>query len=87
MFPPQSPAAEASPIIVSAAFASNSNETRKERPDFPEIAIALDMVVLARRRVMRWQQGKIVEIINKGKEEHFNVSVCVCIFYFFNKLK
>ncbi|XP_032408273.1 histone-lysine N-methyltransferase SETDB1-B-like [Xiphophorus hellerii] len=58
-------AAEAAPIIVSAAFASNSNETRKERPDFPEMAIALDMVVLARRRVMRWQQGKIVEIINK----------------------
>lgn len=62
---------------MSAAFASNSNETRKVRPDLPEVEIALDMVVLARRRVMRWQQGKIAEIINKGKKEHFNVSVCV----------
>ncbi|XP_043993287.1 histone-lysine N-methyltransferase SETDB1-B-like isoform X2 [Gambusia affinis] len=58
-------AVEGSPIIVSAAFASNSNETRKVRPDLPEVEIALDMVVLARRRVMRWQQGKIAEIINK----------------------
>ncbi|XP_054886229.1 histone-lysine N-methyltransferase SETDB1-B-like isoform X2 [Poeciliopsis prolifica] len=56
---------EASPIIVSAVFASNSNETRKVRPDLPEVEIGLDMEVLARRRIMRWQQGKIVEIINK----------------------
>ncbi|KAM4729182.1 histone-lysine N-methyltransferase SETDB1-B-like [Anableps anableps] len=56
---------EASPIIVSSAFASNSSETRKVRPDLPEVEITLDMVVLARRRAMRWQRGKIVEIINK----------------------
>uniref|UniRef100_A0A096LSK7 Tudor domain-containing protein n=1 Tax=Poecilia formosa TaxID=48698 RepID=A0A096LSK7_POEFO len=65
VFPPPSPAAEISPIIVSAAFASHSNETRNVRPDLPEPEIKLDMVVLARRRVTRWQRGKIVEIINK----------------------
>lgn len=58
-------APEASPIIVSSAFASNSNETRKVRPDVPEVEITVDMVVLARRRAMRWQRGKITEIINK----------------------
>ncbi|MED6274596.1 hypothetical protein CHARACLAT_017989 [Characodon lateralis] len=58
-------AVEAAPIIVSSAFASNSNETRKVRPDLPEVEITLNMAVLARRRAMRWQRGKIVEIINK----------------------
>ncbi|XP_008427642.1 histone-lysine N-methyltransferase SETDB1-B-like isoform X3 [Poecilia reticulata] len=47
------------------AFASHSNETRNVRPDLPEAEITLDMVVLARRRVTRWQRGKIVEIIKK----------------------
>lgn len=77
-FSPTAP--EASPIIVSSAFASNSNETRKVRPDVPEVEITVDMVVLARRRAMRWQRGKITEIINKGKEEQlhtFNESNCV----------
>ncbi|XP_008427639.1 histone-lysine N-methyltransferase SETDB1-B-like isoform X1 [Poecilia reticulata] len=58
-------AALVSPVIVSAAFASHSNETRNVRPDLPEAEITLDMVVLARRRVTRWQRGKIVEIIKK----------------------
>ncbi|XP_038135205.1 histone-lysine N-methyltransferase SETDB1-B-like [Cyprinodon tularosa] len=37
----------------------------KIRPDLPEEEIKVDMVVIARRRPMRWQRGKIVEIIRK----------------------
>ncbi|XP_038154979.1 histone-lysine N-methyltransferase SETDB1-B-like [Cyprinodon tularosa] len=56
---------EPSPIIVSSAFASHSSETRKVRPDLPELEITVNMTVLARRRAMRWQRGKILEIINR----------------------
>ncbi|PWA15101.1 hypothetical protein CCH79_00008662, partial [Gambusia affinis] len=37
----------------------------KIRPDLPEEEINVDMMVIARRRPMRWQRGKIVEIITK----------------------
>ncbi|KAM4539138.1 histone-lysine N-methyltransferase SETDB1-A isoform 1-T2 [Odontesthes bonariensis] len=46
-------------------FAHCSHETSKIRPDLPEEDIKLDMMVLARRRPMRWQRGKIVEIVTK----------------------
>uniref|UniRef100_A0A1A7XWZ4 Uncharacterized protein n=1 Tax=Iconisemion striatum TaxID=60296 RepID=A0A1A7XWZ4_9TELE len=55
--------AESGPIIVSSAFAHSSNETTKVRPDLPEVEVTVDMMVLARRRAMRWQRGKIVEIV------------------------
>ena len=61
--------AERGPIVVSAVFAHSSAETTKVRPDFPEVELKLDMTVLARRRAMRWQRGKIVEIVTKGKRE------------------
>ncbi|XP_072246988.1 histone-lysine N-methyltransferase SETDB1-B-like [Leuresthes tenuis] len=56
---------ERGPIVVSAAFAHSSAETTKIRPVFPEVELKLDMTVLARRRAMRWQRGKIVEIVTK----------------------
>ncbi|MEQ2285484.1 hypothetical protein AMECASPLE_032285 [Ameca splendens] len=37
----------------------------KIRPDLPDEEIIVDMMVIARRRPMRWQRGKIVEIITK----------------------
>lgn len=62
-----SKAAEGNPIVVSSVFAHCSKETTSVRPDLPEVIITVDMVVLARRRAMRWQRGKVVEIVLKGK--------------------
>ncbi|KAM6916090.1 histone-lysine N-methyltransferase SETDB1-B-like [Xenentodon cancila] len=56
---------EGNPIIVSSVFAHCSKETTNVRPDLPEVQITVDMVVLARRRAMRWQRGKVVEIVVK----------------------
>ncbi|XP_020495940.1 histone-lysine N-methyltransferase SETDB1-B isoform X2 [Labrus bergylta] len=54
-----------SPIIISTAFGISPDETRNVRPDLPDDEITVDMMVLARKRHMRWQRGKIVEIITK----------------------
>lgn len=55
-----------SPIIISSAFAHSSYETTKVRPNLPEGEVKVDMMVLARKGPMRWQRGKIVEIVTKG---------------------
>lgn len=65
MFPLQI-VAEGGPIIVSSAFAHSSNETTKVRPDLPEVDVKVGMTVLARRRAMLWQRGKVLEIVTKG---------------------
>ncbi|XP_017283495.1 histone-lysine N-methyltransferase SETDB1-B [Kryptolebias marmoratus] len=57
--------AESGPIIVSSAFAHSSNETTKVRPELPEIEVTVGMTVLARRKAMMWQRGKILEIVTK----------------------
>lgn len=44
-----------------------SREITKICPNLPQEEIKVDMMVIARRRPMRWQRGKIVEIITKGK--------------------
>lgn len=49
------------PSIVSSTLAHSS----KIRPNLPEEDIEVDMVVLARKRPMRWQRGKIIEILTK----------------------
>lgn len=56
---------EETPVVSSVAFASNAHETTKMRPNLPEKEVKVDMMVLGRRRAMRWQRGKIVEIITK----------------------
>ncbi|XP_035537295.1 histone-lysine N-methyltransferase SETDB1-A [Morone saxatilis] len=56
---------EPAPIIISSAFAYCANEITKVRPDLPEEEVKVGMMVLARKRHMRWQQGKIVEIITR----------------------
>ncbi|XP_023151351.3 histone-lysine N-methyltransferase SETDB1-B-like isoform X2 [Amphiprion ocellaris] len=53
------------PIIVSSAFAHCSDEATKSRLNLPEEEVEVDMVVLARKRPMRWQRGKIMEILTK----------------------
>ncbi|XP_037542502.1 histone-lysine N-methyltransferase SETDB1-B [Nematolebias whitei] len=57
--------AEGGPIIVSSAFAHSSNETTKVRPDLPEVEVKVGMTVLARKRAMLWQRGKLLEIVTK----------------------
>ncbi|XP_071355737.1 histone-lysine N-methyltransferase SETDB1-B-like isoform X1 [Trachinotus anak] len=56
---------EITPIIISSAFAYCSHEITKVRPNLPEEEVKVDMVVLARKRPMRWQRGKIVEMVTK----------------------
>ncbi|KAM6975075.1 histone-lysine N-methyltransferase SETDB1-B-like [Tautogolabrus adspersus] len=56
---------EPSPIIVSTAFAISPDETRDVRPDLPEEEITVDMIVLARKKHMKWQRGKILEILSR----------------------
>ncbi|KAM8766775.1 histone-lysine N-methyltransferase SETDB1-B-like [Acanthopagrus schlegelii] len=53
------------PVIISSAFSYVSNETTKTRPSVPQEEVKVDMVVLARRKPMRWQRGKIVEILTR----------------------
>ncbi|XP_028317198.1 histone-lysine N-methyltransferase SETDB1-B-like [Gouania willdenowi] len=54
-----------SPVIVSSAFSNVDQETTTARPDLPEPELTVDMVVLARKRPMKWLQGKIVELVVK----------------------
>ncbi|XP_076610748.1 histone-lysine N-methyltransferase SETDB1-B-like isoform X2 [Chaetodon auriga] len=56
---------EPAPVIISSAFSYCSDETTKIRPNLPEEEVKVDMMVLAKRRPMRWQQGKIVEIVTR----------------------
>ncbi|XP_054462224.1 histone-lysine N-methyltransferase SETDB1-A isoform X1 [Anoplopoma fimbria] len=56
---------ERAPVIISSAFAHCSNETTKIRPNLPEEEVKVDMVVLARKRSMRWQRGKILDIVTR----------------------
>ncbi|XP_034400348.1 histone-lysine N-methyltransferase SETDB1-B-like isoform X2 [Cyclopterus lumpus] len=56
---------EPPPVIISSAFAHCSNETTKSRPNLPEEEVKVDMVVLGRKRSMRWQRGKILDIVTK----------------------
>ncbi|KAM9838348.1 histone-lysine N-methyltransferase SETDB1-B-like [Aulostomus maculatus] len=53
------------PIIDSSAFAYCTHETTKVRPNLPEKEITLDMIVLARKRCMRWLRGKIIQLVTK----------------------
>lgn len=53
------------PVIISSAFAHCSNETTKSRPNLPEEEVTVNTVVLGRKRSMRWQRGKILDIITK----------------------
>lgn len=55
----------ANPIIISTAFAHCSNETLNVRPNLPEEEVKVDMMVVARKKPMKWQRGKIMEIVTK----------------------
>ncbi|XP_059206672.1 histone-lysine N-methyltransferase SETDB1-B-like isoform X2 [Centropristis striata] len=63
------------PVIISAAFAHCSNETTKTRPNLPEEEVKVDMMVLARKKSMRWQRGKIVDMVTK-EDGRLKYKVC-----------
>nr|XP_046273292.1 histone-lysine N-methyltransferase SETDB1-B-like [Scatophagus argus]XP_046273293.1 histone-lysine N-methyltransferase SETDB1-B-like [Scatophagus argus] len=56
---------ELAPVIVSSAFSHYSNETTKIRPDLPEEEVKVDMMVLAKKKSLKWQRGKILEIVTR----------------------
>lgn len=58
---------ELTPVIVSSVF-SYSNETTTMRPILPVEEVTVNMMVLAKKNTMRWQRGKILEMITKGKK-------------------
>ncbi|KAM9364014.1 histone-lysine N-methyltransferase SETDB1-B-like [Pholidichthys leucotaenia] len=53
------------PVIISSAFASNSKETTKVPFTVTEVEFKVNMAVIARKRAMLWQRGKIMEIVTK----------------------
>ncbi|XP_040044594.2 histone-lysine N-methyltransferase SETDB1-B [Gasterosteus aculeatus] len=55
---------QTAPVILSVS-AHCSSETTKIRPNLPEEELKVDMVVLARKRSMRWQRGKILAIVTR----------------------
>ncbi|XP_034016710.1 histone-lysine N-methyltransferase SETDB1-B-like isoform X2 [Thalassophryne amazonica] len=65
--PAPQPPSPKPPTIASTsnALARSSQENSKERPNLPPEEVKVDMFVLARKKYMRWQRGKIVEIVTK----------------------
>lgn len=59
--------------VISSAFSYCSNETTKVRPKLPEEELTVGMIVLAKKKQMRWQRGKILEIVTKGKKVTFSL--------------
>ncbi|XP_026202699.1 histone-lysine N-methyltransferase SETDB1-B-like isoform X2 [Anabas testudineus] len=53
------------PVIISSAFGHCSHETTNVRPNLPEEEVKVGMMVLARKRPIKWQRGKITEILTK----------------------
>ncbi|XP_074469247.1 histone-lysine N-methyltransferase SETDB1-B-like [Sebastes fasciatus] len=66
---------EPAPVIVSSAFAHCSNETTKVRPNLPDQEVIVDTIVLARKRSMRWQRGKIVDLVTR-EDGRLKYKVC-----------
>lgn len=56
---------ENSSVRISPASAHCSHETMNIRPNLPQEEVKVDMIVLARKKPMKWQRGKVVEIITK----------------------
>lgn len=53
---------------VAPAVGHCSQETANVSPNLPEEEVNVDMMLLARKRPMKWQQGKVSEILRKGKK-------------------
>ncbi|XP_035476359.2 histone-lysine N-methyltransferase SETDB1-A isoform X2 [Scophthalmus maximus] len=62
--PPANTKGEASLCIISASSQAPSQAT-EDPPRVPQGEVSMNMTVLARRRAMSWQRGKIMEILSK----------------------
>ncbi|XP_078124065.1 histone-lysine N-methyltransferase SETDB1-A [Sander vitreus] len=53
------------PVCIVTALCQTSDKDSKTPPSVPQGELKVNMNVLARRKVMSWQQGKILEIVTK----------------------
>ncbi|XP_030003010.1 histone-lysine N-methyltransferase SETDB1-B-like isoform X2 [Sphaeramia orbicularis] len=63
------------PVIITSSLATYSNEITRTSAEVPQQEISMDMTVLARKKCMRWQRGKIVEIIRR-EDGRLKYKVC-----------
>lgn len=57
----------ADPVIITSTqqVSQGNSDSIKIQPKLPEEEITVDMMVIARKKPLRWERGKIVEIITK----------------------
>ncbi|XP_040909507.1 histone-lysine N-methyltransferase SETDB1-B-like [Toxotes jaculatrix] len=53
------------PVCIASALYQSSDKAIKTAPSLPQQQIRVNMNVLAKRSAMKWQRGKIMEIITK----------------------
>ncbi|XP_044028956.1 histone-lysine N-methyltransferase SETDB1-A-like isoform X2 [Siniperca chuatsi] len=53
------------PLCVVSTLCQSTDKATKTLPSVPQGEIRVNMNVLARRKVMSWQQGKVMEIVTK----------------------
>lgn len=63
------PLTEVTSSCIVSTLCQSFDEAAKAPPRVPQGEISVNMNVLARRKAMDWQQGKVMEIITKGKEK------------------
>lgn len=56
---------EPAPVIITSSLATYANEITRTSTNVPQQEITVNMMVLARKKCMRWQRGKVVEIITR----------------------
>lgn len=63
-----------------SALSQSSDGATKVTPNVLLQEIRVNMNVLARKSSMSWKQGKVIEIVTKGKKKKQNKICCVdCI--------
>ncbi|XP_020788482.1 histone-lysine N-methyltransferase SETDB1-B-like [Boleophthalmus pectinirostris] len=55
------------PVIITSTqqLSQGNTENTKARPELPEPEIKVDMMVIARKKPLRWERGKVLEIVTK----------------------
>lgn len=55
------------PVIITSTqqLSQCNNDSSKVRPKLPEQEVTVDMMVIARKRPLRWERGKIIETVTK----------------------
>ncbi|XP_072304126.1 histone-lysine N-methyltransferase SETDB1-B-like [Eucyclogobius newberryi] len=57
----------ADPVIITSTqqLSQCNTENTKARPKLPEPEVKVDMMVIARKKPLRWERGKVLEIVTK----------------------